>query len=141
VFTLSVRQGVWVAKADGSDVRSLALGSGGAINIYWSSWSPDSSTLAFVRSCCEDPQTYRKQTDLWVVNADGTDARQLTTSHRVVSARPIWSPTGTAIAYVDTEVAPTPASVMAIDLTPSGSTPRLITRAGSVLAWGLRSRS
>jgi Tol biopolymer transport system component len=140
VFTLSVRQGVWVADAHGPDARDLAPPvEGGRASIYWSAWSSDGSKLAFVRGCCPDTNG-RYQNDLWVVDADGTDARPLTTSHRVVSTRPIWSPSGTSVAYVDTGDATTPVAVMAVDLTPD-ATPRVITRATSVLAWQQRSSS
>jgi Tol biopolymer transport system component len=51
-------------------------------------WSPNSAEIAYVRSG-----------DIWVMNADGTNQRQLTHTPMQESA-PVWSPDGRLIAYV-----------------------------------------
>lgn len=52
-------------------------------------WSPDGSRLAFDRSYPDDRQ------EVWVANADGTDAQRLAED----GFGPIWSPDGTRVAY------------------------------------------
>jgi Tol biopolymer transport system component len=52
-------------------------------------WSPDGSTIAFDRSSSLGE-------DIWAMNPDGTNLRQLTTQGGL---RPNWSPDGTKIAY------------------------------------------
>jgi Tol biopolymer transport system component len=54
-------------------------------------WSPDDSQLAFVGVA-------QGNTDIYVMNADGTDVRRLTTS-RYVDEWPAWSPDGSTIVY------------------------------------------
>jgi TolB protein len=74
---------VFVADADGSDRTDLGLGSNPA-------WSPDGTEIAFTL-----------WPDIWVMNADGTQRRQVTddpsSTHRV--GEPTWSPDGTQIAF------------------------------------------
>jgi dipeptidyl aminopeptidase/acylaminoacyl peptidase len=54
-------------------------------------WSPDGTRLAWSRT------TESLVSDIWVMNADGTDRRNLT--HADGSFDPTWSPDGTRIAY------------------------------------------
>jgi Tol biopolymer transport system component len=56
------------------------------------SWSPDKNKIAFVREMT--PGTF----DLFVMNADGSDVRRVTTSGGV--SDPEWSPDGKRILYV-----------------------------------------
>ena len=51
------------------------------------SWSPDGTRLVFTDGH-----------DLWVVNADGTGLRRLTSDGVETTSRPDWSPDGTTIA-------------------------------------------
>jgi Tol biopolymer transport system component len=60
------------------------------------SWSPDGSRIAFDLHTQAGPQS--GETDIYVVDADGTSARQLTTDGG--SSSPAWSPDGSRIAYV-----------------------------------------
>jgi len=59
-------------------------------------WSPDGRRIAFARS------EYRpyENAQIWVGNANGTDARQVTSSAVAhVATTPSWSPNGARIAY------------------------------------------
>jgi hypothetical protein len=70
--------------AVGLDVRELTT----------PAWSPDSRQLAFVRHVRDDDRFH-----LFVVNADGTGTRQLT-SGTTNDIHPQWSPDGNTIAFL-----------------------------------------
>ena len=55
--------------------------------------SPDGSQVVYVRTAM-DIMRDRKRSELWVINADGSDHRRLATG-----GSPRWSPDGTRIAY------------------------------------------
>jgi TolB protein len=88
VFT-STRSGnaeLYSVNADGSAERRLTW----TVETEQSpSWSPDGRSIGFVRSPGGDA------TGLWVIGADGADARRL----RDADAGPVWSPDGRLLAY------------------------------------------
>ena len=58
----------------------------------WSpTWSPDSRRLAFRK---QSPDGW---TDIYTINADGSDLRNITQTHRVSEASPAWSPAPLAV--------------------------------------------
>jgi Tol biopolymer transport system component len=62
-------------------------------------WSPDGTRIAFISD--RDGDAEKPQSHLFVMNADGSDVEQLTSSDRVDNAAlPAWSPDGTRIAIV-----------------------------------------
>jgi hypothetical protein len=82
---------VYVAAADGSDVRRIS-GSGYAAV---PSWSPDGTRLAFVRAEPEAPKVW----NLWTAASDGTQLQRVT-RHRVGQAwGASWFPDGRRVAY------------------------------------------
>ena len=90
---------LWVVDADGTNQRKLSD------DIFWASfdfeevmqWSPDGNYLAFrVETSSYSKWGEGYGTELWVVDADGTNPRKLSDSaHRGAS----WSPDGTRLVY------------------------------------------
>jgi Tol biopolymer transport system component len=76
---------IWTVRRDGTDLRRI--GTGGDAR-----WSPDGTKLVF------DAPTSRSQADLFVMNADGTNRRQLLSTPKVEGAAG-WSPDGTKILF------------------------------------------
>jgi acylaminoacyl-peptidase len=60
--------------------------------------SPDGKKIVYAR-LFNDPATDKRYSNLWIINADGTDHRPLTTGNRS-DASPRWAPDGTRIAYL-----------------------------------------
>ena len=65
-----------------------------AHNAWQPSWSPDGAQLAFVHKQFPDDDN-----EIWVMNADGTNWRNLTDNNSA-DYQPAWSPNGNKIAYV-----------------------------------------
>jgi dipeptidyl aminopeptidase/acylaminoacyl peptidase len=90
------RSHVWMVPFTGGAARQLTFGERGESQ---PSWSPDGSVIAFVAArgagTAEDPP----KPQLWVLPADGGEARQLTTLRDGVVAYS-WSPDGKRIAVV-----------------------------------------
>ena len=78
---------VWVVDA-GSNLKQVAYGKGPV-------WSPDSSRIAF-----------EGEYGVWVVDADGSNLKQISTEHIDSTGysddEPVWSRDGTRIAFVNT---------------------------------------
>ena len=77
-----------------TDVFNLVLASDPQI-------SPDGKRVVYVRQF-SDVMTDAKYTNLWIVNADGTDHRPLTTGKHS-DENPRWSPDGKHLAYLSDE--------------------------------------
>src|SRR5712675_414540 len=60
--------------------------------------SLDGKKIVYVRRFA-DPMTDKRYSNLWVINADGTDHRPLTTGNRS-DVSPRWSPDGLRLAYL-----------------------------------------
>lgn len=60
--------------------------------------SPDGKKIAYLRRF-NDPMTDRRYSNLWIINADGSDHRAITTGNRG-DGSPRWSPDGTRLAYL-----------------------------------------
>lgn len=80
--------GIWVARADGSDLQQVPGTEGGVEP----AWSPDGSRIAFVMA---DPLLDQ---ELHVIDVDGTDLVQLT-ENRVNERAPSWSPDGASLVF------------------------------------------
>jgi len=79
--------GLFVMNGDGTDVRRLPSERGDTDP----TWSPDGSSIAFVRF-------HDGNGDIFVMDADGSSVRQLTDGRS--DGSPAWSPDGTRIAFV-----------------------------------------
>ena len=91
---------IYVMNADGSGVRNLTRTPSSELD---PAWSPDGRAIAFVqRKCVPNPRDTRcattYETYLYVVNADGSGLRRLTT-HPAHLYNPSWSADGKTIRY------------------------------------------
>ncbi len=82
---------IWVMQPDGANKRNLT--NTADKGEFQAAISPDGSKIAFVRGA---PAT--QDQDIWVMNADGTGARRLTTNDKA-EWDPTWSPDGSKIAF------------------------------------------
>jgi dipeptidyl aminopeptidase/acylaminoacyl peptidase len=96
------RSHVWRVNIDGSGVRQLTFGDRGETSPQW---SPDGRAITFVSSrdaasgSAAPGEGDGPINQLWMMPADGGEARKLTDSKESVTAY-AWSPNGTTIAYV-----------------------------------------
>ena len=89
---LSAGEGIAVVNVDGSGTRRVTFPPAGYSDDR-PTWSPDSSQLAFSRRA-----TYGNDSQLYVIDADGSNERQLTTTEGA-SRFPSWSPDGAQIVF------------------------------------------
>jgi Tol biopolymer transport system component len=80
---------IWVMNPNGSAQRALT---DNASNDADPAWSADGSKLVF-------ESVTGNAFNLYVINADGTDLHQLTTSTNRTDVQPAWSPDGTKVAF------------------------------------------
>jgi Tol biopolymer transport system component len=79
---------IWVMTPDGGNQVKLTTSPGAGFSRD-PAWSPDGRLIAFARSPGLASQGY--ETDIWVMNADGSNPVQLTTDPGV-DAQPTWEP-------------------------------------------------
>lgn len=116
-------EGLWVVNLDGSQRTQLAPPTEELVSLSQPVWSPDGSRIAFSGVTRRGSSGANWEYDIWVMNADGTDARPLTDGS--VSLRdPAWSPDGSAIAYTESQ------SQRVMIMNADGSDPRSLTDAG-----------
>lgn len=94
---------LYIINKDGSELRQLAPGEHDQIQ---AAWSLDGRQIAFLerpvqRIVLRDGES-RNYEDIFVVNADGSDLRQITTDNGRVGL-PTWSPDGNQLVYLQYE--------------------------------------
>jgi Tol biopolymer transport system component len=77
--------------ADGSNVRRLTTFG----FCYGAHFSPDGTQIVFSHQVNEDALS-----DLWIMNADGSNPRNLTNTTDNIESEPVFSPDGQKIAYL-----------------------------------------
>jgi TolB protein len=114
--------GLSVVNADGSGERRLNRPAG----LGWIAWSPDARKVAFVK---ERPRQVSRtyHSEIYVVNADGTGLRRLTSR----GANPRWSPDGEKIAFRSSRAGKSELYVINSD----GSDERQLTRVAQGGSW------
>jgi|SRR5579859_15126 len=89
---------IWTVTADGSDISPLERVVNSGHGTGYPVWSPDGRKLAFSSDRPLEGDLSKKfhdVTNLWVINADGSDATALIGG----GGLPAWSPDGKKIAY------------------------------------------
>lgn len=88
-FTIVGGSGLFVMDPDGGNLTRLVTG-----DVRGSNWSPDGTKIVF--SCPDDAGN----TQICVINADGTGLTHVTNAPGVNHDDPVWSPDGTKIVFV-----------------------------------------
>jgi Tol biopolymer transport system component len=92
---LSTANDIYTINPDGSGLVRLT---NSAADDRDPAWSPDGTKIVFASDRSLYSRTARGHMHLWVMNADGTGLKQLTSGNDDES-QPAWSPDGTRIAY------------------------------------------
>jgi Tol biopolymer transport system component len=92
--------GLSLMNRDGTNRRAL-LAASARRDVLTQSWSPDGKRIVVEIASAQPSGRARgsRQSDIAVVNADGTGLRHLTRT-AALEAEPVWSPDGTRIAFV-----------------------------------------
>ncbi|MBE2201407.1 MAG: PD40 domain-containing protein, partial [Anaerolinea sp.] len=103
----------------------------------WPAWSPDGEWIAFVRRLFTDGQPERGN-QLWVMRADGRDARQVTDTANTLHQHVSWSADGRYLLYhrYDLDIPLAKPAVWLLDL--HTGQPRQLANPGSQPAWLVR---
>src|SRR2546425_2859631 len=90
---------IWVMNADGTEKRNMTRHDGAKFADLEPRWSPDGRQIAFVSG--PGIESF-KDRQIWVMNMDGSNARQLTTAPGFARS-PAWTSDGKAIVFQATD--------------------------------------
>jgi dipeptidyl aminopeptidase/acylaminoacyl peptidase len=146
--TIVVEQGftyshLWAINVESKEKKRLT---DGAFSVESAQWSPDGKWIAYAMSKNGATESSfaelapDRNTDIYIISADGGQAKQLTTNP-APDSNPQWSPDGKWIAYTassDSKSWTAKSDIMAIS--PDGGTPHNLTKdflesAGNGLTW------
>jgi TolB protein len=146
---------IWTMAADGSDRRLVvdgATAAGGEADAWTPAWSPDGAWLAYTLTPKSSspagavepqanvapgqigPPSAIGGSSIWIVRADGTDARQVS-ADGVDSVAATWAPQGERIAFI-AAVPGTPAKIHVATVTESGLTDESVISGDGGEHWG-----
>jgi Tol biopolymer transport system component len=100
VFSASINgQGnkIFTVKADGTELKNLTPGTD-SVGRGKPVWSPDGSQIAF-HSLDASDTSERIVSDIWMMDANGSNPVNLTASPEILEIWPAWSPDGSQIAF------------------------------------------
>jgi TolB protein len=124
------RYDVWVMNIDGSGLTQITTDG----RSTEPAWSPDGSKIVFIRRV-KSPSDPWRQTDVFSMNADGTNRVRLTKTRRWEN-NPAWSPDGTLIVFDQTTYWDQYASTDLWTMMPDGSNRvRLVDTPGVYERW------
>ncbi len=92
------RSHLWIADAVTGEARQLT--DGDDWNDLDPQWSPDAKEIAFVSDRTGKEFDFGRNTDIWVIPAEGGALRKISTSSEPDNT-PRWSPNGSSIAYIE----------------------------------------
>lgn len=96
----SDRTGTWQVYAEGPDGKARQLTADPSTDAWWPKISPDRAKLLFYRSPRGVHDTDFERTSLWIMNADGSDERELIRNGAFgwdLQGHAEWSPDGSKI--------------------------------------------
>ena len=98
VWKIGQSYDIWTMRPDRSELFQLTSGD---VSEHSPAWSPDGSRILFVRESDPKPGEPFGASDLWVMNADGSNQRMLLAGPAGGGEIhfPTWSPDGTKIAF------------------------------------------
>jgi Tol biopolymer transport system component len=87
---------LWVMNANGNDERRFFTDPDAEdCTKYQPDWSPDGTKVVFAHACLTDAS----KNGIYVVNADGSGQKRLTTFDEPQPIGPVWSPNGRKVAF------------------------------------------
>ena len=87
---------IFTARLDGTDVRQITTGD---LEDWAPDWSPNGNDIVFTREHLAPDQSAGVDEDIYIVHADGTNLRQITSRPDRVEIFPVWAPDGKALLY------------------------------------------